>query len=95
MASQLKLEEILYPTSNNPAITINADDTVTFNNNAAGAANLSGAQLIATNGIVVNSATVTADYTIPTGSHAQSAGPISVADGVTVTVSDGCNWVIS
>jgi hypothetical protein len=95
MASQLKLEEILHPTSNNPAITINADDTVTFNNDASGTANVSGAQLVATNGIVVNSATVTADYTIQTGFNAQSAGPITVADGITVTISDGSNWVVN
>jgi hypothetical protein len=30
MASKLKLTELLYPTSTTPAITINADDTVTF-----------------------------------------------------------------
>jgi hypothetical protein len=51
-------------------------------------------QLVATNGIVVNSATVSASYTIPTGSNAMSAGAVSIADGVTVTVSDGSNWVI-
>jgi hypothetical protein len=51
-------------------------------------------QLVATNGIVVNSATVSADYTIPTGSNAMSAGPVTVSDGVTVTVSDDSNWVI-
>jgi len=52
-------------------------------------------QLVATNGIVVNSATVSASYTIPTGSHAQSAGPITVSDGITVTISDGSNWVVN
>jgi hypothetical protein len=48
----------------------------------------------ASNGILVNSATVTADYTIPTGSNAISSGPVTVADGITVTVSDGSNWVV-
>ena len=51
-------------------------------------------ELVATNGIVVNSATITSSYTIPSGSHAMSAGAVSIADGVTVTVSDGSNWVI-
>jgi len=55
---------------------------------------LSASQLVASNGIVVNSATVTADYTIPSGSNASSAGPIEVDDGVTVTVSAGSVWVI-
>ena len=48
----------------------------------------------ASNGILVNSATVSADYTIPTGSNAISAGPVTVADGVTVTVSAGSVWVV-
>ena len=94
MASQLKLEEILYPTSNNPAITINADDTVTFNNNAEGTGDVSGAQLIATNGLVVNSMTVTANYTVDTGFSASSVGPITVNSGVAVTVNSGSRWVV-
>jgi hypothetical protein len=48
----------------------------------------------ATNGIVVNSATISASYSIPSGSNAMSAGPITVADGVTVTIPDGNAWVI-
>lgn len=51
-------------------------------------------ELVATNGIVVNSATVSANYTIPTGSNAMSAGPVSVASGVAVTVSSGSVWTI-
>lgn len=57
--------------------------------------NLSASALSATNGIVLNSATVTASFTIPTGSNAHSVGPVSVASGVTVTVSSGQRWVIS
>jgi hypothetical protein len=52
------------------------------------------AQLQATNGIVVNSATVTANYTIPSGSNAMSAGPVTVNSGVTVTVSSGSIWTV-
>lgn len=48
----------------------------------------------ASNGILVNSATVSANYTIPTGSNAVSAGPVSVAGGVTVTVSAGSVWTV-
>jgi hypothetical protein len=50
--------------------------------------------LVASNGLVVNSATVTANYTIATGNNASSAGPVTVADGVSVTVSDGSRWVV-
>lgn len=48
----------------------------------------------ASNGIVVNSQTVSADYTIASGDNGLSAGPVSVASGITVTVSSGSNWTI-
>jgi hypothetical protein len=48
----------------------------------------------ASNGIIVNSNTVSASYTIPAGSSAMSAGPMTVASGQTVTVSSGSRWVI-
>ena len=51
-------------------------------------------QLTATNGIVVNSKTVAASFTVPSGSSAMSAGPITVATGQSVTVSSGSRWVI-
>jgi hypothetical protein len=51
-------------------------------------------QLSASNGIVVNSATISESYSIPSGSNAMSAGPITVANGVTVTIPDGNAWVI-
>lgn len=47
-----------------------------------------------TNGITVNSATVSTSYSIPTGSNGLSAGPVSVASGITVTVPTGSTWVI-
>jgi hypothetical protein len=42
----------------------------------------------------VNGQTVTADYTIPSGQNAMSAGPITIADGVTVSISDGSVWTV-
>ena len=44
--------------------------------------------------IYENTQTVTADYTITSGTNAMSAGPISINTGVTVTVPTGSNWVI-
>ena len=41
-----------------------------------------------------NGQTVTQNYTIPTGRNAISAGPITVASGVTVTISAGSVWVV-
>jgi hypothetical protein len=48
----------------------------------------------ASNGIVVNSATISSDYTIATGDNGGSFGPVSVASGVTVTVSSGSVWTV-
>ena len=48
----------------------------------------------ASNGIVVNSATVTSNYTIATGDNGMSAGPVTVNSGVTVTVSSGSVWTV-
>ena len=49
---------------------------------------------VSANGLTVNSATVSANYTIPSGSNAISAGPVTVASGIVVTVSSGSVWAI-
>lgn len=48
----------------------------------------------ASNGIIVNSNTISASYSIPSGSNAMSAGPVTVASGQTVTVASGSRWVV-
>ena len=48
----------------------------------------------ASNGLVVNSATVSASYSVPSGSNAMSVGPITVASGQSVTVASGQRWVV-
>ena len=50
---------------------------------------------VASNGIVVNSLTVTTSYTIAAGFSGASAGPITIASGAVVTVAGGSRWVIS
>jgi hypothetical protein len=50
---------------------------------------------VASNGIVVNSLTVAASYTIAAGFSGASAGPITIASGQSVTVAGGSRWVIS
>ena len=50
--------------------------------------------LVASNGIVVNSQTVSADYTIASGNNGMSAGTVSVASGVTVTIATGSVWTV-
>jgi hypothetical protein len=43
---------------------------------------------------IENGQTVTTNYTLTTGKNALSAGPITIADGVTVTVPSGQVWTI-
>lgn len=48
----------------------------------------------ASNGIFVNSATVTTSYSIPSGSNAGTFGPVSVNSSITVTVPSGSTWSV-
>ena len=48
----------------------------------------------ANNGIVVNSATISSNYTIAAGDNGMSACPITVDTGVTVTISSGSVWTV-
>lgn len=38
---------------------------------------------------------ITQSYTIPSGQNGISAGPLTINDGVTITVEDNSNWVIA
>ena len=44
--------------------------------------------------IVENSPTISSSYSISTGSNAMSAGPITISDGVVITIPDGSVWTI-
>lgn len=55
---------------------------------------LQSSQLVASNGLILNSTTVSASYTIAAGTNAMSVGPITVASGQSVTVSSGQKWVV-
>lgn len=48
-----------------------------------------------TKGIFYNAQTISEDITVLAGHNAMSAGPITVSDGFSVTVSDGSVWVIT
>ena len=55
---------------------------------------LKASELVASNGIVVNSQTVSASYTIAVGFSAMSSGPVTISSGQAVTVSSGSRWVV-
>lgn len=44
--------------------------------------------------LVVNATTVIDNYTVESGTNAQSVGPITVASGVSVTVASGQRWLV-
>jgi len=70
------------------ALTISSAGAVTTPNV------LTGAEVVASNGLMVNSNTVSASYSIPSGSSAMSTGPMTVASGVSVTLPSGSRWVV-
>lgn len=51
------------------------------------------AQFAASNGFYINSKTVSVSYTLPTDYNAMSAAPITISNGVTVTIPNGSRWV--
>jgi hypothetical protein len=48
----------------------------------------------ASGALIVNTTTVSENYTVPTGSNAFSVGPITVSSGYVVTVSSGQRWLV-
>ena len=51
-------------------------------------------EMVASNGLIVNSLTINSPYSIPSGHSAQSIGPITIAPGGSITIPDGSRWVI-
>ena len=49
---------------------------------------------VSTNGITINSQTISTSYTIASGQSGVSAGPVTISSGVTVTVTSGSKWVV-
>lgn len=49
---------------------------------------------VSTNGLTFNSSNVTSNITVSTGYNAVSVGPLTLANGVTVTVATGQRWVV-
>jgi hypothetical protein len=45
--------------------------------------------------IYLASKTITVNSTIPTGFNGMTPGPITISNGITVTVADGSNWVVT
>ena len=50
--------------------------------------------VVASNGLLVHSKTVSTSYSIPSGSNAIAAGPMTVAAGAAVTIPSGSRWLV-
>jgi trimeric autotransporter adhesin len=55
---------------------------------------LTAPEVVASNGLLVHSTTVSTSYSIPAGSNALAAGPMTVASGVSVTIPSGSRWLV-
>ena len=55
---------------------------------------LSAPEVAASNGLILNSTTVSTSFTIPSGNNASSVGPITVSGGVAVTIPSGSRWLV-
>ena len=54
----------------------------------------SGGNVRVTSGVIENANTISVSYTVSTNFNAMSAGPMSIANGVSVTVPSGSAWTI-
>lgn len=52
-------------------------------------------EFTSTSGIFENAQTISANTTITTNYNALSAGPITIANNITVTIPDNSTWVIA
>jgi hypothetical protein len=53
-----------------------------------------GKSVTGSNGYVENDSTISTSSTIVSGKNAMSAGPVSIADGITVTIASGSVWTV-
>jgi hypothetical protein len=80
--------------------TLTAGSNITITNGAGSITIAStgggggGANPEASNGIFVNSNTVSTSYTIASGFNGLTSGPITINNGVTVTVANGSRWAV-
>jgi hypothetical protein len=80
--------------------TLNARSTIQYVSNGTSWVQFGSADSVGATGggtdaaFYLNDQIISNNYTVPTGKNAMTAGPITIADGITVTVSDGSTWSI-
>ena len=80
-------------TANGAGVTIKGATDKTFNWYSSTGA-LTSPEIVASNGLLVHSTTVSTSYSIPSGSNAIAAGPMTVASGASVTIPSGSRWLV-
>jgi hypothetical protein len=76
-------------------LAVNVTDRLIYTKNGAGAVvSVGGSGAVAGGAIVINETTADESYTMPVGTNGFSVGPITVASGVTITISAGQRWVV-
>ncbi len=85
-------------TLGNTTLTLGSTQTavgnLTLNNTTITSGNANVTQVTAMNGLFYNANVVSSNATVGSGYNAMSAGNVTVANSVTVTVSSGSRWVI-
>jgi hypothetical protein len=85
-------------TLGNTTLTLGSTQTavgnLTLNNTTITSGNANVTQVTAMNGLFYNANVVSSNCTVGSGYNAMSAGNVTVANGVVVTVSSGSRWVI-
>jgi hypothetical protein len=76
------------------AVTLSTPSTFIAPGSIAATSTVTGTTINASQPFIVNSKTATVSYSIPAGSSAMSAGPITVNGGVVITVPSGSRWVV-
>ena len=76
------------------AVVLSIPSTFIAPGSIAATTSVTGTVVRATNGIIENSATISASYSITAGNNAVSSGPVSLSSGVAVTVPSGSRWVV-
>jgi hypothetical protein len=84
----LSRDEVFSSSNSGSLVNFGAGDKEIFVTYPAGKA-VSGSE-----GLIINSSTINQEFEIPAGYNALSAGPITVEDGVDITVSTGARWVV-
>jgi hypothetical protein len=62
--------------------------------NVTNAGTITGTVVASSNGVLVNSDSVSSSYTINTGNNGFSVGPITINSGVTLTIASGQRYIV-